>query len=200
MKRSDDFSAATKHLLCDRAGKRCSNPNCRASTIGPASTPNKTINIGVAAHITAAQPGGPRFDATLASEERKGPDNGIWCCSNCSKLVDSDDAFYTVDLLEAWKRLSEEAARLELGIPMSSIASQLADADLIRFYAKSLDEALFKMSFDKKVRWKILTEQLKTQSLHSILAVKETEMGYSSQEQKGRLTSPIPSGEQSWIR
>ena len=33
--------------------------------------PNKIINIGVAAHICAAAPGGPRYDSAMTEEERK---------------------------------------------------------------------------------------------------------------------------------
>ena len=39
-----------------------------SATAGPLDDPAKAVNIGVAAHITAASPGGPRFDDTLTSE------------------------------------------------------------------------------------------------------------------------------------
>lgn len=54
----DDFSESTKRLLANRAGVRCSNPNCRQPTSGANTDPNKSTNIGVAAHICAAAPGG----------------------------------------------------------------------------------------------------------------------------------------------
>jgi hypothetical protein len=50
----------------------------------------KPLILGVAAHITAASPDGPRYDQNLSSEQRKSPDNGIWLCQNCAKLVDND--------------------------------------------------------------------------------------------------------------
>src|SRR4051812_16178668 len=43
-------------------GFRCSNPACRKPTSGPLEDPAKAINIGVAAHITAAAPDGPRYN------------------------------------------------------------------------------------------------------------------------------------------
>jgi hypothetical protein len=76
----DDFSLDIKDLLAKRVGMRCSNPNCRRVTSGPQEDPRKSINIGVAAHITAAAPKGPRFDKNLTAEERRSPDNGIWLC------------------------------------------------------------------------------------------------------------------------
>lgn len=66
----DDFSDATKALLANRVCGHCSNPNCRKPTLGANTNPNKSINIGVA-DICAAAPGGPRYDSTMTSVERK---------------------------------------------------------------------------------------------------------------------------------
>jgi hypothetical protein len=94
---------------------KCSNPNCRASTSGPQLDSQKALNIGVAAHITAASPGGARYDASLSSSDRQSADNGIWLCQNCAKLVDNDLGRYTVVRLRQWKSDSEEAARIAVG-------------------------------------------------------------------------------------
>ena len=56
----DDFSQATKDLLANRVGWKCSNPNCRKATRGAGAEKTDIINIGVASHITAASKGGPR--------------------------------------------------------------------------------------------------------------------------------------------
>lgn len=61
----DDFDQKTKDTLFRRAGAICSNPSCHQGTSGPHSDAEKAINIGVAAHITAASVGGPRYDSTL---------------------------------------------------------------------------------------------------------------------------------------
>jgi hypothetical protein len=53
----DDFTKETIETLAKRVGSRCSNPGCRAWTNGPHSDPSKALNVGVAAHITAAAPG-----------------------------------------------------------------------------------------------------------------------------------------------
>lgn len=86
----DDFSSATKEMLARRVGHLCSNPGCRQPTSGPQENPAKAINIGVAAHISAAAPGGPRYDPSLSSSERTAGENGIWLCQSCGKLVDND--------------------------------------------------------------------------------------------------------------
>ena len=109
--RRDDFDKKTKDTLAKRAGFLCSNPQCRRSTSGPHSDPTSTVNIGVAAHITAASPGGPRFDPELTPAERQYITNGIWLCQSCAKLVDTDVVFFTVSLLKQWKVGAEQHAR-----------------------------------------------------------------------------------------
>jgi hypothetical protein len=48
------------------------------------------MTIGEAAHISAAAPGGPRFDGSMTPEQRRHCDNGIWMCSNHAFLIDED--------------------------------------------------------------------------------------------------------------
>ncbi len=110
----DDFDAKTKRILAERVGFRCSNPHCRKLTSGPQSLPHKAVNIGVAAHITAASPGGPRYDPTLSPSERKSVENGIWLCQTCAKLIDSDPNRYTVKVLREWKSQAEREALGEI--------------------------------------------------------------------------------------
>jgi len=110
----DDFPVQTKEVLAKRVGYRCSNPTCRQLTSGPHDDPARAVNLGVAAHITAASPGGPRYDPDLKPEHRQSSDNGIWLCQTHAKLVDSDDSRHTVASLKGWKSISEAMARGEL--------------------------------------------------------------------------------------
>ena len=57
--------------MAQRAGYRCSNPDCGIPTRGAASDDEHIISVGIAAHITAASPGGPRYDPTLTKEKRR---------------------------------------------------------------------------------------------------------------------------------
>lgn len=79
-------------------------------TVGPHSLNSKSINIGVAAHIIAASPLGPRYDHKLTTEMREDISNGIWLCQSCAKLVDSDTNLYTAELLYSWKVDAEAKA------------------------------------------------------------------------------------------
>lgn len=141
----DDFTQKTKEKLAHRAGYRCSKPDCGIPTRGAASDDEGTINIGVAAHITAASSEGPRYDPTLTSDERKAYSNGIWLCENHGKLVDSDEAHFTVEELLSWKRLVVRRSFFEVvSSKVSSVGALLADAedvqtavDLLLSYSKS---------------------------------------------------------------
>jgi hypothetical protein len=110
----DDFPKPVVETLAKRVGNRCSNPGCRKRTSGPHTEDDKALNVGVAAHITAASPGGPRYDASLTQEERKGIGNGIWLCQSCAKLVDNDESRYTKALLVKWKQDAEQDALREI--------------------------------------------------------------------------------------
>jgi hypothetical protein len=77
----DDFREPTLRLLAQRAGYICAYPDCRQLTIGPSVDRKSGLTmVGVGAHITAAAPGGPRYDGSLTAEERAGEANGIWMC------------------------------------------------------------------------------------------------------------------------
>lgn len=110
----DDFQKKTKELLARRVGYRCSNPKCRKATSGPDSTGSQAVNIGIASHVAGASPGGPRFDATLSPEERTSAANGIWLCQICAKLIDSDLAKYTKEVLLDWRETAEHLAAAEI--------------------------------------------------------------------------------------
>jgi len=103
----DDFTKKTIDILGKRVAFRCSNPDCGKITIGPNEEKEKTTIIGVAAHITAASPEGPRFNSELSEDERRHIDNGIWLCSNCATLIDKDPDKYSVKLLNSWRQQAE---------------------------------------------------------------------------------------------
>ena len=113
----DEFTEDVKRTLAARVGNLCSNPACHALTSGPQVDPTKSLNVGVAAHLTAASPGGPRYDPALSPEERQHADNGIWLCQNCGKLVDNDPARYTESVLRQWKAEAEAEALSGVGKP-----------------------------------------------------------------------------------
>lgn len=122
----DDFDVRTKTHLAGRVGWICSNPGCRQPTTGPSETEKAVTNVGVAAHITAASPDGPRFDPTLTPAQRRSGDNGLWLCQKCAKAIDDDAVTYTSLLLRVWKAEAEARARtaIEQGAKGQTTGSQ----------------------------------------------------------------------------
>lgn len=111
----DDFTAGTRNRLAARVGWRCSQPSCRRATVGPQQgEPRGVVIAGEAAHITAAASGGPRYDASLAREERRHISNGIWLCSACADIIDKDFRNYSVATLRQWRELAEREAHQAL--------------------------------------------------------------------------------------
>jgi hypothetical protein len=110
----DNFTSSIKRVLAARVCHRCSNPECRKPTSGPQEDASKAANIGVAAHIRAASSQGARYDPGQSASARSSADNGIWLCQNCAKLVDNDEALFTVLLLSSWKQRAEQEARVAL--------------------------------------------------------------------------------------
>lgn len=115
--RPDDFPENVKKTVAGRAGHRCSFPFCGQLTSGPAQLDEtKSINNGCAAHITAASPGGARYDESMSSEERRSISNAIWMCRHHGDLIDKEYDAYTVEQIKEWKRAAESRALKDLEI------------------------------------------------------------------------------------
>lgn len=122
MTRRDDFPADVIEEIRKRASGRCSVPTCRATTTGPSeSRVSGVTNVGVGAHITAAAPGGPRYDPAMTARQRRSRENGIWVCQTHGKVIDDDENRYTACLLRAWRDRAEALAREELGRPIVGV-------------------------------------------------------------------------------
>lgn len=111
----DDFTEATKRTLALRANYRCSYPGCGKPTSGPSEeSPANHVSIGVAAHIHAAAPGGPRYAPEMPSEARAAVTNGVWLCQSHSRLVDGDRIRFTAAKLADMRADHERRVRAEM--------------------------------------------------------------------------------------
>lgn len=104
----DEFSEKTKRQIGMRVGWLCSDPSCRRPTVGSNSDGDGEMNLGTAAHICAAAPGGPRYDQRQTYEQRSSPDNGIWMCKLHGTAIDARDSTFTVELLREWKTQAQK--------------------------------------------------------------------------------------------
>lgn len=149
MNTRDEFLRRTKERLAKRVAFRCSVPDCRASTIGPTKVPEDpegTTSVGVAAHITAASPGGPRYDPALTPKQRQGIENGIWLCQTHARQIDVDEDAFPAGLLREWKARAEKEAGKQIGRPGavdgSSVSTAKAMARLRLRFRRSLEPHL----------------------------------------------------------
>ena len=148
----DDFSEEVKRTVAARVGYRCSRPTCRALTIGPQVNPSKALNVGVAAHITAASPRGPRYNAALTSEERRHANNAIWLCQNCGKLVDNDQTKFTEGELRQWKQTAEAEALALIGKTATAadpLHEEFSEEELMLLVVSADDGEIRKHSVDQ---------------------------------------------------
>ncbi|OOQ61909.1 hypothetical protein [Mucilaginibacter pedocola] len=101
----DDFETTVINIVKTQAAYICSNPDCRKLTIAPSLTDeNKVQYMGKVAHITAASPGGPRYDSSYSEAERTNINNAIFLCSNCADLIDKNKGIdYKKEVLFDWK-------------------------------------------------------------------------------------------------
>lgn len=139
----DDFSVKTKEELAKRVGYLCSNPQCRKTTIGAQDGQGGTINIGEAAHICAASPGGKRYDESMTPEERSDISNGIWLCRNCAAMIDRDEECFTKEILYLWKELAEREANqaIQMGkSPMGKERLSKNDCRIMEQIASTMEE------------------------------------------------------------
>lgn len=160
--RPPDFSKATKQKVKDRAGARCSNPNCGRPTTGPVGD-SKSGNVGDAAHIKGARPGKKRYDVTMTDKSRAALENAIWLCATCHRLVDSDEDQFTAETLVQWKESHENksgagyrgenisgCARLSMEPPeILAHCERLSKA--VKLYFTLLDIDLFEIISNTKV-------------------------------------------------
>lgn len=129
----DDFLKSTIRQLAENSSYFCNNPLCRNTTISSSSYLEKPSKIGVAAHICAASPGGPRYDSSQTPEERSNYNNGIWLCTNCSVLIDRDVEEYTVERLKSWKDQHQKWLHENNNfLPFEELKSRLHESSLIR--------------------------------------------------------------------
>ncbi|HXB73760.1 MAG TPA: hypothetical protein VNY05_36310 [Candidatus Acidoferrales bacterium] len=93
------------------------------------------MSLGVAAHITAASAGGPRYAPELIEEQRKSLVNAIWLCQTCARLIDTDPNRFSVGILRCWKADSESLTSEEIGECDVTAQRSATDVHPLRFSA-----------------------------------------------------------------
>jgi len=110
IKNRDDFPGEVIRISKLQAAFICSRPTCRRFTVAPSLTDEMLVQYnGKVAHITAAAPGGPRYDKDITEEQRRNISNSIFLCSNCADLIDKNNGIdYKTEALKEWKDTHHE--------------------------------------------------------------------------------------------
>ena len=108
--RRDRVPPAQEKVVIARSGNKCAYPSCGTDlTMDPRADGDRPKATGRVAHIAAASPDGPRYDATMTPEERGSADNLIYLCSPHHDAVDSQLNLHTREFLQDAKRKHEIA-------------------------------------------------------------------------------------------
>lgn len=159
-----DFSKSTSETLSRRAGSLCSNVECRVLTVGPTLAPDKSVNIGEAAHIYGARVGSARYRPDMTDISRSEVTNGIWLCAKCHKLIDSDPARYPAELLFTWRSVHDEFVTSKLGTSNDKLRLGLEASRIAKFEDDS--ELAKRIALDRPAGWEYrLTAELLRQYL-----------------------------------
>lgn len=108
-------SATQEKIVAQKSHNRCAYPRCGAVlVVEPESNRDSAKSVGKFAHICAASPGGPRYDASMSDAERSSASNLIFLCGTHHDVIDSQLGFHTVEFLRQAKR--DHEARLSRAV------------------------------------------------------------------------------------
>jgi hypothetical protein len=131
--KQEQFAKNIVRILAERAGNHCSNPDCRALTVGPASDASKSVLVGEAAHIYGAKPQAARYRESMTPAQRGLITNAVWLCRICHKKVDADADMYSADLLFEWRNAHERWIADQLGRPGEAARLRVMEKQLEPF-------------------------------------------------------------------
>lgn len=102
--RDPDPLESQVRILFGRSGGQCSYPECGEYLVVPSrARSDMPKNVAKIGHITAASPGGPRFNASLTVEQRRSEPNLMLLCGTHHDAIDSQLEFHTVEWLREAK-------------------------------------------------------------------------------------------------
>lgn len=163
--RDPDPLESQVRILFGKAAGQCSYPDCGRNLVAPSRArgdlPRNTAKIG---HITAASPGGPRYDASLTVDERRSEPNLILLCGGCHDAVDGQLSHHTVEWLLDVKAKHE--AKIDRGYRYSIGAIGFGHLEIIckmisvdmQAIAPEIEDIDESMDIDAKIEYNRLSD------------------------------------------
>ncbi|UWR83990.1 hypothetical protein K4L05_14825 [Phaeobacter inhibens] len=172
-----DFTPKTKETLAKRARYQCSNPDCRAHTVGPNTNPSKSTSIGEAAHIFGAKPEAARHDKEMSDTTRSDITNGIWLCRNCHGLIDRDEARFPAELLLLWRHEHEDRVLREMGSRGEILRKEMETRHL--HFLQDYPQIIQRVAIDQPEgwEWRLTAELLRYLNRHDLRRLHDLQNG-----------------------
>ena len=85
----------------------------------------------------------------MTPEQRSSIENGIWLCQTCSKIIDSDEKKYTVEVLKDWKSKAE--SRAEIGLIKQ--INEITDVKKERIFEEKEKDVIEVLNIHKNSQW-----------------------------------------------
>lgn len=140
------ISLTTHKKLWGRAGNRCAFPGCDTELIMDVEGRAGSTIVGVECHIVGRKPKGPRGEADIEPDRRDSYANLVLLCGVHHKIVDDNEAQYTVEALRQMK--AEHEARVR-AVGTYDESRQAVDEQ----YAEYVDEWASRCDLDEWLGW-----------------------------------------------
>lgn len=139
-------TTSTARELYLRSGNECAFPGCRARII------DETGNfVGELCHITAALPGGERFDASMSNEKRRSADNLMLMCHEHHVVTDDVDSYDVARLTQMKQEHEERFSRIP-----EAIRASIADLTA----TQTIEPAKTGTALNAALGWNLTREEL----------------------------------------
>ena len=125
------ISLKTQKTLWGKAAARCSIPECHRELVENIRETDDPTLVGENCHIVAEKDGGPRSDPTMEVAERNGYANLILLCNIHHKIVDDNEAVWTVNRLKDCKAAHEAWVEQSLGLDRDRMSDDTLYADYV---------------------------------------------------------------------
>lgn len=151
----DAVPGAQSKIVIQRSGDRCAYPDCGiALSIDAQVSDDQPKAVGKVAHICAASPGGPRYDANMTTEQRGSADNLIYLCGPHHDVIDTQLNYHTVEFLTETKKAHERKVARAMSHAMGKVGFEHLET-VCRFlgtsHARTSDADVIPIGIQEKI-------------------------------------------------
>ncbi|NNU26167.1 ABC-three component system protein [Isoptericola sediminis] len=165
----DDIPAAQARVVYQRSGGRCAYPGCGAELVMDAISPgDQPKSTGKVAHIAAASPGGPRYDASMTRDQRRSANNLIYLCGPHHDAIDFQLDHHTREFLTEAKLNHERAVARATRAALGNVTNYELDTICSTIASAPSDQAIPLIDPPVEVREKIELNDLGAASREKI--------------------------------